>query len=576
MNISSSDDESPTSTGMPGSPPDLSLSSSKSSKSSFHSSYQSDDNGILADADNFEDIGLDDDLKSESEIGDFVNDLPYTAPYTAERISKGLKKTKSPMVIHRDLTSKKARPAYPSLKGHVKNVTGTAEIHGLGLMPTLTTRRTFSSSTSSLTNPRNRINRSPSPAVSPHSLPPNRLPSFPKARRGSWQSNRERKSVKQLEKEVDEEDGDEVPDECFLENVPISPRPPNERAVSMPATPNRPPIPKPKEKIRPAGNGTPAIPVAQGTLRSPRSPSSPASNGTRITSTRFPINTDSYRPPRAKSWTAALSELSPEVQALTEALEAHADEQKDPQSNPKARARNSHPSPEKPRAKSLMPDIPPLRRNDIMIDPLPISKEKEAVLSRTRPSWLPPKDPAEEKRHLKEYARMMALSQQAEAKRAAENKDRRECRDDTASSLGRIWEEHVMPNWDAVVSFKRTRELWWRGIAPRSRGKVWARAVGNELGLSDVSYSAALKRAREIEKRLAKGAGSNEDRKCGEWFAAIRQDMSKTFPDLRIFLPGGPLSDALVDVMMAYVVYRSDVGYVSGLNVSLPFFPANI
>jgi hypothetical protein len=33
--------------------------------------------------------------------------------------------------------------------------------------------------------------------------------------------------------------------------------------------------------------------------------------------------------------------------------------------------------------------LPPLQKSNIMIDPLPISKEKEKVLTRTRPSWLP-------------------------------------------------------------------------------------------------------------------------------------------------------------------------------------------
>lgn len=39
---------------------------------------------------------------------------------------------------------------------------------------------------------------------------------------------------------------------------------------------------------------------------------------------------------------------------------------------------------------------------------LPVSKEKERYLSRTRPSWLPPKCPKEEAKHWREYERMMA------------------------------------------------------------------------------------------------------------------------------------------------------------------------
>lgn len=52
----------------------------------------------------------------------------------------------------------------------------------------------------------------------------------------------------------------------------------------------------------------------------------------------------------------------------------------------------------------------PLRKNNVMLDALPISKEKELALTKTRPSWLPPKDPKGEKRHLKEYRRMMEVA----------------------------------------------------------------------------------------------------------------------------------------------------------------------
>lgn len=205
-----------------------------------------------------------------------------------------------------------------------------------------------------------------------------------------------------------------------------------------------------------------------------------------------------------------------------------------------------------------------------MIDPLPISKEKEAVLSRTRPSWLPPKDPSEERKHLKQYQKMMALSLEAERKKEEERRSRSACRDDTADSLLKIWEEHVLPNWDEVVNQKRTRELWWRGVAPRSRGSVWAKAVGNELNLSDASYTAALRRAEALEKTVKSGSQLNadEERKKG-WLVRIQADVQKTYPELRIFQPDGPLHGPLMDVLKAYAMYRSDVGYVHGTSVRI-------
>ena len=52
--------------------------------------------------------------------------------------------------------------------------------------------------------------------------------------------------------------------------------------------------------------------------------------------------------------------------------------------------------------------LPPVRKSDPLIDPFQPSAIKEKHLSRTRPSWLPPKDPKEEKKHLKEWAKMQA------------------------------------------------------------------------------------------------------------------------------------------------------------------------
>jgi hypothetical protein len=424
-----------------------------------------------------------------------------------------------------------------------------------------------------------------------------------------------RKTQKELEAEFDaEEDDDEaIPDDCLLLNIPLSPRPPGERAVSLPPPMRqarsmgnlrhmshqialRPPPTsretaehnrnreKEREKerdgkpYRPAGNGTPPVPVAQGDLKSPnavhplngeRKPPSPSS---------FPINYDKYGNKaggRTKSWSDAVMHLDRDARYLQEKLEERADETLSYNSasatTPQIRRKSSSAASSKGgRSKSMAP-LPPLRKGEPLIDPLPPSAEKSAVLSRTRPSWLPPKDPAEERRHLKEYAAMMARAQETERKRASAGEAVKKDREELVGNLGRIWEDHVLPNWEASIGFGRTRELWWRGVAPRSRGEVWQRAVGNELGLSEASYDAALKRARDVERRANRGSSTDEVVRLGESFRAIREEIPRTYPELRIFSEGGPLHDGLRDVLYAWAAYRSDVGYVRGLNVRIPF-----
>lgn len=359
----------------------------------------------------------------------------------------------------------------------------------------------------------------------------------------------------ELERECDDdEDDDDIPEHIFLSNVPISPRPPTERSTSSRAS-----SPSPREKAKTVGNGTPAVAQAQGSLKSPVSKADGVS----------PLKA------RAKSWNAAMAELNAEAKALTEKLEEHAqevEEKMDTMGNnlavrPKTweGRRRSTGSGSEPGAPLV---LPPLQRS-IMIDPLPISREKEAVLSRTRPSWLPPKNPAEEKKHLREYQRMMVHSAEMVRRKEAERNAQSASKEATAGSLMKTWEQEVIPRWDMAIRERKTRDLWWKGVPPRSRGVVWQRAIGNPLELTETSYQAALGRAHQVETRVQGARSDCEDGVKVAWFNQIRKDVSEnTWADLRIFQPSGPLHQSLVDVLCAYAMYRSDIGYVPGCQVS--------
>lgn len=575
----------------PGSPPGM-IRPESSKSSSFQSmSFHSDDNSTLDDVSHFEDIGLEDDAvrppsqRQPSTTPRPVN--PYGRSYSTERHAP----------VSPTPSSALAGPLSPPATRDLANVKGRTKKPEAGLSlrprPTLQTlqtepRTTFNARSTSLNarspdGPKSlahsrglasrsttslslqaRRHRSPSPNTSLVPRDPSSLVMKPQ-RRSSWQSNRERKSIADLERECedDEEEDDNIPDGLFLDNVPMSPRPNTERPPSRPGSRAPSSERPPKERVRSIGNGTPAVAVAQGSLKSPTwktdmpSPStSPAPRPERA------------EPPnplkgRAKSWNAGWSELSAEARALTEKLEEHADGSADG-SLYYGRGRK----PEL-RVRSALPDLPSLRQANMMIDAMPISKEKEAVLGRTRPSWLPPKDPAEDKKHWKEYEKILARSAESDRRREAEKMTKSNNRDTTADGLMRIWDEDIIPRWNDAIRERRTRELWWRGVASRSRGVVWQRAIGNPLGLTETSYKAALRRAQESEARVRDGKGDAEDIRRESWLTRIREDVNqRTWQDLRIFQAGGPLHQSLVDVLSAYAMYRSDIGYVPGCNVS--------
>lgn len=275
-----------------------------------------------------------------------------------------------------------------------------------------------------------------------------------------------------------------------------------------------------------------------------------------------------------RSWDNALSELSPDARALTQILETQAEqEEREREELVQSGSPRKKRASEKRRFSSSEIELPPMRKHELLIDPLPISKEKEKHLTRTRPSWLPPKNPEEEKRHLREYQKMMAKAKQADAEKEKKQQKERCLRDSTREILTRVWEEHVLPNWDTSINEPRTKELFWKGITPRNRGNFWKKAVGNDLALSDASYSAALLRAKQSHARLSKLAPDEASKEQEwQWFEAIKRDIEEAFPELKIFQLGGPLHQTLLDVLMAYAMYRSDIGYAYGTHVCLIVF----
>ncbi|XXG93799.1 hypothetical protein Hte_000048 [Hypoxylon texense] len=561
----------------PGSPPGMTSSAITSRASSVRSfNSDGDDDTTTTDVAHFEEIGLDDDVTSinpshfrHEQIKSAPN--PYSATFASDLRAasakhvgpkihpqtRDLARTRPPLRTTPSFPG--ARPDGPTLTAQFRDTTTRGLSAGVGPEPQTgpLPLRGLSVRSSSSTN-LSRRRRSPSPNVSARSLSP-RNPNLivPKSRRSSWQMGREPKAAIDLEKECDDDDDDNIPDDLILDNVPLSPRPPTERSASRPGSNTTSPERRPKERVRSVGNGTPAVAVHQGCLKSPTWKTSTSSSTDSLQSSASSMKG------RAKSWTAAISELSPETKALTEKLEEHANEL---DKHGVYHATYDRPAP-KPRVKSALAELPPLRRTNIMIDPLPVSKEKEAVLSRTRPSWLPPKDPAEEKKHIREYQKMIASSIEADKKREATRRQKERTKDSAAKALMQVWEDDILKRWDAAIRERRTRELWWKGVAPRSRGVVWSRAIGNELGLTETSFQAALTRACDVEDRCASGKASIEDERKMAWFAQIKTDVEEqTGVDLKIFQVGAPLHKSLIDVLRAYAMYRSDIGYLAGCN----------
>ncbi|KAF2221589.1 rab-GTPase-TBC domain-containing protein [Elsinoe ampelina] len=360
------------------------------------------------------------------------------------------------------------------------------------------------------------------------------------SRRKTWAPGR--KTVKQLEDEYHDSDED-VPEDAVIWNVPISPLEPF-------TTASRDPSPRRMSSLSSlSSNGqTYKHPSAPNTAVMAPHPNPHLGLPRSATTGSFPNEpfTDMFSlRERHRSWQ---NDLSSEAKQISLALEVHANKPSiDSKLNtPAGSPPNSALSRRQSNVSSL--SLPPIQKSNVMIDPLPISKEKEAVLARTRPSWLPPKNKKEERKHLKEWERMMAHSAIADRRRAAKQLEELESSRQTKDNVERIWEDHVLPNWDAVMNEPRTRELWWRGVNPKIRGEVWKRAIGNGLQLSSTSYSKALERSSSLDEDVVK---------------QISVDAAAAFPETGLFKEETPMHTSLVDVLKAYAAYRPYTGYQS-------------
>uniref|UniRef100_A0A673KWU5 TBC1 domain family member 12-like n=1 Tax=Sinocyclocheilus rhinocerous TaxID=307959 RepID=A0A673KWU5_9TELE len=193
------------------------------------------------------------------------------------------------------------------------------------------------------------------------------------------------------------------------------------------------------------------------------------------------------------------------------------------------------------------PHPQPTRRKNLEFEPLSTT----ALILEDRPAYLPAKSEEESQRHRQEYSEMVAGAKRREMKEAQKKK------------LSHPYMRNT----------RRARELWWQGVPPSVRGKVWSLAIGNELNITPELYEIFLSRAKEKWRSFSETSSVNENEDCGVSLAdressldLIKLDISRTFPSLYIFQKGGPYHDILHSVLGAYTCYRPDVGYVQGMS----------
>ncbi|XP_061922064.1 TBC1 domain family member 14 isoform X2 [Entelurus aequoreus] len=196
-----------------------------------------------------------------------------------------------------------------------------------------------------------------------------------------------------------------------------------------------------------------------------------------------------------------------------------------------------------------------------------------ALILEDRPANLPAKPAEEAEKHRQQYEEMVAQAKKRELKEAQKRRKQLEDRcklEESIGSAAQTWNQEILPNWSTLCTSRRVRDLWWQGIPPSVRGKVWSLAVGNDLNITHELYNICLARAKEKwtapasapEAEIEDAGSSNRESSL----ELIKLDISRTFPQLCIFQQGGPYHDVLHSILGAYTCYRPDVGYVQGMS----------
>ncbi|XP_023943464.1 TBC1 domain family member 14 [Bicyclus anynana] len=123
-----------------------------------------------------------------------------------------------------------------------------------------------------------------------------------------------------------------------------------------------------------------------------------------------------------------------------------------------------------------------------------------ALIQHDRPSNLPAKTTEEALRHRAEHARMVeAARRKVEREAAARHARLQESlrMEERLARHAREWTQNILPDWHNMKNSKRTLELWWSGLPPAIRGRVWQLAIENKLKISHDHYQDYVTKAKQ-------------------------------------------------------------------------------
>jgi len=121
-------------------------------------------------------------------------------------------------------------------------------------------------------------------------------------------------------------------------------------------------------------------------------------------------------------------------------------------------------------------------------------------------------------------------------------------------------------------SSAQLRQRVWTGIPSNLRPNVWARLVGNRMGITLERFRQCLESTSAKIQPVRGEAESKSEAETKSLSSSsrvteqIRSDVTRTFADLSLFSEASPLTDPLCWILEAFVALRPDIGYIQGMT----------
>ena len=202
------------------------------------------------------------------------------------------------------------------------------------------------------------------------------------------------------------------------------------------------------------------------------------------------------------------------------------------------------------------------------------------VIMSFRPSNLPQKSKEEESLHKKlvqENRKIYFnyLKEKIDFGKTIEKKYKESKSKDNQQA--KLWESEILPYWYKKKRDNEVKILFYDGVPPSLRGKIWLMCIGNRFSITTEYYEIEVKKAIDMLISIQGNDEKNSKDINFKYNIAIvgkeqsikyiKLDVSRTFGYLGMFKdPNSQMSNELREILQAFVVSRPDIGYIQGLS----------